>query len=205
MHVGKIAVVVEKDEIAGAFIGLAMGRDLRCPLAVEVRLPQGIKGEGIHQVGIAGDVPGGDQLARMHDDIRVRGVFQGHLRPIRPAWVQHAAPKGRAGGGLFVPVRRPAVLEMHAVQHAVAVIAVIFPQGPMLVVRAVAHIDAIQIGGHLANHRDLLEGHDPFLLDRGIVAFKVFVDRIDRFAFGRAVHFPNPLHPYAHLRGRGLR
>ena len=69
-----------------------MGRNLGRPLAVEIRLAERLEAYRIDQIGIACHVPHGHQLAAMQDDVRIGGIFKGHVRPVGAAGVQHAAP-----------------------------------------------------------------------------------------------------------------
>ena len=133
----------------------------------------------------------------MHHYVSIGRIFKRHIWPIDPARIKHAAPLGPTGRYFllkadgpdpFVAIGGAAVLKVNAMQHSVAIIPVIPAQGLKLIVRAVAHVGAMQIGRHFANDLHILELHYPLFVNRGVVAFQIFVNWIIRFTFGVACH-----------------
>ena len=166
VHVGRLLGIVEEHHLAGGGVDLVVrGHAVgHAPGPVGVGA-QGLERDGVEPPGLAALGHRGQQLAGVDLDVGAGVVL--HRADRAPAAAraelrrQHPGPQ-RAARGLLgqearglheaVAVGRAPVLEVHRVQHAVAVEGVVHPDRLVHLVVRVAHVDAGQVARDLADH-----------------------------------------------------
>ena len=130
-------------------------------------------------VHIAAEVPHGNEAAAEVLHVGVGRVFHRRWLDQRAGlaatrWVFDALPQRLACGQFFlqaighdpaVAVLHAATLKTHGVQHAVAVKPVVAARRSKAAVRAGAHVQAVQVGGHFAFDFQRI-GDDAFAVHR---------------------------------------
>ena len=178
LHEGRSEAVVKKQQLSGVLIGPGMRRDA-ADRAIKVGFAQGFKRVRIDGIGHARAVPHADQPTRVVFHIGVGGVFLRFVGTVFAPGFFQAPPQRMPGSLLFlqgrslnpaVSVGHLAIFEAHGMQHAIAVIGVVPPVGRVVSVGAIAHIQAIEVRGHLAN--DLQVGEHVLLVDGAVVAIE---------------------------------
>ena len=153
-----------------------MGRQAAERTAVIGRAQRGQR-ERVNRIRQARAIPHRDQAAGMKFHVGVAGVLQRLLGGVAARRFFQTRPQRLAGGYFFtqraglhpaVAVADLAAVKVDAVQHAVAVIGVVAPAGLKIRVRAIAHIQAVQVGGHVTDHRQVFS--HQLVLHRGVVA-----------------------------------
>ena len=178
LHEGRLEAVVKKQQLSGVLIGPGVRRDA-ADRPIKVGFAQGFKGVRIDGVGHAGAVPHADQATRVVFHIGVGGVFLRFVGTVFAPRFFQALPQSAPGSLLFLQGRclNPAVFvsdlaifEAHGMQHAIAIVGVVAPVGCVKRVGAIAHIQAIEVRGYLAN--DLKAGEHVLLVDGAVVAIE---------------------------------
>ena len=184
MHVGVFVAIGKKHVFARAFIHAGVRRNLQTLQTwIRFQLAHGLQRHGVHLVNRAASVPHGEQFAVVVFHIGVGCVFQGIVwqdalgQALLEPWPQ-AFSGGLIGPQTFgvdpsVAVSDLAVAEMHGMQHAIAVVPVVFALGGVLRNGSVAHVHATEVFGNLANHLEIAD--DQLFLDRRKTALEVGV------------------------------